>query len=215
MVRSTKASFGSTVVPFCFVKIGLWDANIQLSRTWIADFTINVRHISQKQFSSRAWFLRYVYSLGVVCHGRNTTYFKNQNSSRCTQPGSILHTRRTQGLKWPRTEMSGTVTALLSPWRWITSRSRLLLGVAAWHDFCVKTLLHFCKFHVNPNFDLELTLSSECQWTDVSSDIMSVWTYCQIFTHEWKTCLFKNYAIQSNGNVKPKTSPSLGARGAI
>jgi len=34
-------------------------------------------------------------------------------------------------------------------------RNRLLLGVAAWHDVCMKSLLHFCKFLLNPNSDLE------------------------------------------------------------
>jgi len=47
-----------------------------------------------------------------------------------------------------------------------------------------------------------LTISSESQRTDVSDDVLSVRQYCELFTHESKTFLFKNTpknAIETNG----------------
>jgi len=79
----------------------------------------------------------------------------------------------------------------------LTLSKRLLLGVAAWHDFCVKWVLHFCKFLANPTSISNLTISSERQWTYVPNDILSVWKYCQLSMHESKTFLLK-HAIQSN-----------------
>jgi len=45
----------------------------------------------------------------------------------------------------------------------LTSPKRLLLGVAVWDDFCVKSLLYFLQISRKPKFDLELTVSSEGQ----------------------------------------------------
>jgi len=94
----------------------------------------------------------------------------------------------------------------------LTLCKRLLLGVAVWCDFCVKWLLHFCKFLVNPNFDLEpdyffrKLMNRSFQWCTVRME------YCQLFTHKSNRFLFKN-VIQTSENKNPKTFPFLGACG--
>jgi len=89
----------------------------------------------------------------------------------------------------------------------------LLLGVAAWHDFCMKWLLHFCKFLVNPNIDFKPNYFFQ-KPTDVSNDILSIPKYSELFMHKSKTFLLKKYAIQTNGVKKtPKLPLSLAERG--
>jgi len=55
-----------------------------------------------------------------------------------------------------------------------------LLQRAAKRDFFTKSLLHFCKFLVNPNFHLKLAKPSESQGKDVSDDILFVQKYGSI-----------------------------------
>jgi len=68
-----------------------------------------------------------------------------------------------------------------------------------------RPLLHFSKFFVNPNFDLETDYIFGKPIKDVFNDILSVRKYYQLFTHEWNIFLLK-YAIQTNGAKIPKTS---------
>ena len=114
--------------------------------------------------------------------------------------------RSDQGPKWPEP-------------KWSNAHRRRYrhhgddVKVAAWccclDDFCMKWLLHFCKFLINPNFILNLFFG---QRTNVSNDILSVWNYCQLFTHESNTFMFlKNMPFKSMGEKNPQSPSSLGA----
>ena len=85
------------------------------------------------------------------------------------------------------------------------SYNSLLLGLAAWHDFCVKWLLRLCKLLVNCNFDLEpdyvyffgRTINRLFQQYIVCTEILST------FHARVKYIYVKKYTIQTNGNEKP------------
>jgi len=79
--------------------------------------------------------------------------------------------------------------------------------VATRRDFFVKSLLKFCKFLVNSNFDLKPNCIFRNTMKRRFHDILSVRKYCQLFTRvEYKNIL-KN-AIHTNGRKTPDTSPS-------
>ena len=67
----------------------------------------------------------------------------------------------------------------------------------AW--FFAKSLLHFSKFLVNANFDLVTKYFWRKKNND-SVDILSVWKYCQLFTHESNTSLFKKTPEKRHSN---------------
>jgi len=50
---------------------------------------------------------------------------------------------------------------------------------------------HFCTFLINPISILNLTMSSESQESDVSSNILSEWKYSQLLTYESNIFLLK------------------------
>jgi len=57
----------------------------------------------------------------------------------------------------------------------------------------MKSLLHFCKFLVNANFDVATKYVFKTAFNSDSDDILSLRKYCQRFTHESNTILcFKN-----------------------
>jgi len=91
----------------------------------------------------------------------------------------------------------------------LTSCTNLLLGM-----IFVKWLLHFCKFFVNSNTILNLTVSSESQWTDIFDVLLSVWKYCQFFTHELNTFLLKIRYSNQWERKNPKPPLPFEARGS-
>jgi len=71
----------------------------------------------------------------------------------------------------------------------------------------------FVHFSSTPTSILNLTISSESQYNDVSNDIPSIWKYSQLFTHElyqanrftnaaqrWHHCLFIDCS-QTDGRI--------------
>jgi len=76
--------------------------------------------------------------------------------------------------------------------------------VAARHDFLVKSLLHVCKYLVNPNFDLETDyifgkpMNRHFQQNIVPKEILST------FHAQIKYISVKKYVIQTNGGKTPK-----------
>jgi len=69
----------------------------------------------------------------------------------------------------------------------------------------------FVHFSSTPTSILNLTISSESQYNDVSSDISSVWKYSQLFTHESNTFLAKirhsTYYASHNSLLPRATKP--------
>jgi len=50
-------------------------------------------------------------------------------------------------------------------------------------------------------------MSLESQWTDISSNILSIWKYCQLFMHELNTFLFKNMPFKPMGMKNSRNLP--------
>ena len=91
---------------------------------------------------------------------------------------------------WIVTECFRTVTQnidFVTGWGWCHGVSCLKIAttcihvVCCWYDYAcsckcktLKWLLHLCKFLLNPTSILNLIRSSESQWKDVSSDILSI-----------------------------------------
>jgi len=73
--------------------------------------------------------------------------------------------------------------------------------------FFWKSLLHFCKFLVNANFDLVTKYIFKTSFNNNSVDILSVWKYCQLFTHESITFLFLKYTQKRHSNQTGENSP--------
>jgi len=77
----------------------------------------------------------------------------------------------------------------------------------------------FANFSQTPTLTLNLTVSSESQRNNDSSDILSIWKQCQLFTHELNTFLLKNTSVKPLGQwgqTIPETALPLEgeARGA-
>ena len=106
-----------------------------------------------------------------------------------------------------------TATTLSVLW-WCWSQVKgccltLLLGkIFTWND------LHFCIFLVNPTSVSNLTffgrsMNRRFQW------YMFIQKYCQLFTHELNTFLFKNTPFRPVETKNPKHPPHLWTRGPI
>jgi len=89
----------------------------------------------------------------------------------------------------------------------LTSRERLLLGVGAWRNFCVKWLL-FLQVFRKPNFDLEpdyfvgKPLNIRFHLYIVSTEILSTFRARVEYISVFKIC-----AIQTSGNEKRQKPP--------
>jgi len=58
------------------------------------------------------------------------------------------------------------------------------------------------------NWQPKLTIHAESQWTQISNDILTVWKYCQLFTHELNTKIHSKTPFKLMGRKIPDTSSS-------
>jgi len=80
-----------------------------------------------------------------------------------------------------------------------------------WDVNFVCQLLHFTNFSQTQTLTSNLTVSSESQWNVDSNDILSIWKYCQLLTHESNTFLLENAPLKPLGQwgqTTPATAPS-------